>query len=71
MPKNSYIGLFLSSGAFALGFGAVWHILWLSIVGLLIILGSVIARTLTEDTEYTIPKEKLILDDIQFYGEGK
>ena len=71
MPKNSYIGLIVSVGAFALGFGAVWHILWLSIIGLLVIVVSVIVRTLDEDIEYTISKEKLILDDIQFYGEGK
>jgi cytochrome o ubiquinol oxidase subunit 1 len=71
IPKNSYIGLIVSAGAFALGFGAVWHILWLSIIGLLVIVVSVIVRTLDEDIEYTISKEKLILDDIQFYGEGK
>ena len=51
MPNNSYKGLFIAAGSFALGFGAVWHILLLAIVGLLIILITIILRTLDENTE--------------------
>ena len=71
MPKNSYLGLFISAGAFSFGFGVVWHILWLSIIGLILIFSSIIIRTLDENTEYIITKESLIRDDMKFYGEAK
>ncbi len=71
MPKNSYLGLFISAGAFSFGFGVVWHIFWLSIIGLILIFSSIIIRTLDENTEYIITKESLIRDDMKFYGEAK
>jgi len=71
MPKNSYLGLFIAAGSFAFGFGAVWHILWLSIFGLLIVISSIIVRTIDENTEFVITKEKLFQDDIQYYGETR
>ena len=71
MPKNSYLGLFISAGAYMFGFGAVWHILWLATLGLLIIFTSILLRVLDENTDYIVPKEKLISDDMKYYGEAK
>jgi cytochrome o ubiquinol oxidase subunit 1 len=54
MPKNSPMGMYIAGFAFLVGFGAVWHMLWLSIVGLLGIILTVIIRTSDDDTERVI-----------------
>ncbi len=55
MPKNTASGIYISIFAFLAGFGFVWEIMWLVVVGLIGIIACTIARTFTEDIEYTIP----------------
>lgn len=55
MPRNTASGIYISAFAFLTGFGFVWHIVWLAIVGILGIFISTITRTFNEDTEFTIP----------------
>ncbi len=55
MPKNTAMGIYVSGFLFLFGFAMVWHINWLSILGLIGAVACVIVRSLDEDTEYTIP----------------
>ena len=54
LPKNSPIGLFIAAAAFMIGFGVVWHIWWLAVMGVLGVLASIIVRMNTDETEYTL-----------------
>jgi cytochrome o ubiquinol oxidase subunit 1 len=55
MPKNSASGVIIGALAFVFGFSAVWYIWWLAILSALGLLFTVIARSVDEYTEYTIP----------------
>ncbi len=57
MPKNTASGIYISIFAFLTGFGFVWHIIWLPIVGILAIIICLVSRTFNEHNEYTIPAE--------------
>lgn len=55
VPRNSVTGLALGASAFVLGFAVVWHIWWLAALGLLAIIGTVIARSFATGTTRVIP----------------
>lgn len=59
LPKNTSAGLFIASFAFIFGFGAVWHIVWLAVAGLLGALIAIIIRTSNDRSEHTIPAAKV------------
>lgn len=54
LPKNTPIGLYIGGFSFLVGFGLIWHILWLAAVGVLGIIICMIARLAEEDTEHCI-----------------
>ncbi len=54
LPKNTPMGIYIAGLSFLFGFAAIWHILWLSIVGLLGIITCIIIRTNDDETEYTV-----------------
>jgi cytochrome o ubiquinol oxidase subunit 1 len=54
MPKNTASGIYISILAFLVGFGFVWEIIWMVVIGIIGIIGFAIARTFNEHTEYTI-----------------
>ena len=54
MPKNTPIGIYVSGFVFLVGFGAVWHIYWLTALGIIGAIICVIIRALDEDTEYKV-----------------
>jgi len=54
LPKNTGAGIIIGALAFLLGFGLIWHIWWLAIVGLTGIIVVIVHRSTVEDTEYTI-----------------
>ena len=56
--------------ALAVGFGIVWHIWWLAVVGLLSVVVTIIVRSMDEDTEYTIPASVVKKMDQKFRAEG-
>ena len=49
------MGVVIAIFAFFFGFGIVWHIWWLVVLGLVGALISIIIRTFDEDTEWIIP----------------
>lgn len=59
LPKNSSIGMFIAAFAFMIGFGLVWYMWWLAILGLLGVVTCIIVRTTSEDTEYTVTAAEL------------
>jgi cytochrome o ubiquinol oxidase subunit 1 len=59
VPKNSGLGVFIAIFAFLLGFGMVWHIWWLTIVGLLGVITTFIVRSSDEHPERIVPAEEV------------
>jgi len=54
LPKNSGLGLIIAGFAFLVGFGLIWHIWWLALVGLVGMIATLVVRALDDDSEYTI-----------------
>jgi cytochrome o ubiquinol oxidase subunit 1 len=54
LPKNTPLGMYIAAGAFLFGFGVIWQMWWLVIVGLIIIITTAIVRSTDEHTERTI-----------------
>lgn len=50
VPKNSAIGLIIGATCFVLGFAIVWHIWWLAALAFCVVIGSIIVRSLQDDT---------------------
>lgn len=66
LPKNSPAGLIIGAFAFLVGFGLIWHIWWLALIGLLGAITSIIVRTSNDDSEYVITAAELRkLDAVQ------
>ncbi|MGZ6004524.1 MAG: cytochrome o ubiquinol oxidase subunit I [Candidatus Saccharimonadales bacterium] len=60
LPKNSGLGLIIASFAFISGFALIWHIWWLAPIGLVGIIGCVIARAAgIEEKEYKVTAAEL------------
>jgi cytochrome o ubiquinol oxidase subunit 1 len=49
LPRNAPEGIFIGAFAFLMGFGIVWHIWWLAVLGLLGAAASLLVRVFTED----------------------
>jgi cytochrome o ubiquinol oxidase subunit I len=59
LPKNSGIGVFIAAFAFLVGFGLIWHMWWLAIIGLLGAIVCVIIRCSDDETEFTITAKQI------------
>lgn len=59
LPKNSGLGVIIAGFAFIFGFGLIWHIWWLAIVGFVGAITSFIIRSHQKETEYCIPKSEV------------
>lgn len=61
LPRNSGTPIIIAAFAFVVGFGAVWHIFWLSGIGFLGVAAAFIARAsnVEDDYEYTISSHEL------------
>lgn len=59
LPKNTGTGVIIGGLAFLVGFGAVWHLAWLAIAGVLAAVVILIIHLSNDDTEYTISAEEL------------
>jgi cytochrome o ubiquinol oxidase subunit 1 len=56
LPKNSATGPLIGIAGSAAGFGLVWHIWWLALLGSLVIIAAVIARSFARDVLRTVPQ---------------
>ena len=61
MPSNTSAGFFIAMFCLVLGFAAIWHIWWLAIIGLVGAIGTVIARSFSNDTGYYIAADTVQL----------
>jgi cytochrome o ubiquinol oxidase subunit 1 len=59
MPKNTVSGMLISMSVTAAGFGAIWHINWLVIVGMLGAFGLFLQRAYTSDVDYHVQPEEI------------
>ena len=59
MPKNSNVGIVIAGFAFMAGFGFVWHIIWMIVIGLVGIIASVIVRSFNDDTDSILKAETI------------
>ena len=55
VPKNTGLAIIIAGFVFLIGFGVVWHIWWLAIVGLIGAIVGILVRGFTEETERVIP----------------
>ncbi|MEP6710518.1 MAG: cbb3-type cytochrome c oxidase subunit I, partial [Candidatus Saccharibacteria bacterium] len=63
LPKNSGLGIIIAGFAFLVGFGLIWHIWWLALLGLLGAITTVIIRTSNDETEYTLSAREVEMLD--------
>jgi cytochrome o ubiquinol oxidase subunit 1 len=54
LPKNSGVGVIIAAFAFMVGFGLIWHMWWLVVVGFVGVIVCVILRVSNDETEYMI-----------------
>ena len=59
MPKNTPLAAFIGGFSFLLGFGLVWHIMWLAAIGLLGVLTCLFVRLFVKETEHIISAKKV------------
>ncbi len=59
LPKGSPLGLCIGAFAFLIGFGAIWHIVWLAGLGLFGAIVCIIVRSCDDHTEQHISAKKL------------
>jgi cytochrome o ubiquinol oxidase subunit 1 len=55
LPKPSPFGIYIGAFAFLVGFGIIWYMWWLAIVGMLGLITCMIIRLTDDDIEYTLP----------------
>ena len=67
--NSMLVGLFIGAFAFLFGFGLVWYIWWLAILGALGMLLTVIARGSDDDTDYIIPAAEVERIENQRYRQ--
>ncbi len=54
LPKNTPLPILLSGSAFTAGFGIIWHIYWLALLGLAGVVATIIWRSFDDETEYSL-----------------
>ncbi len=59
LPKNTGMGVYISGFGFLFGFAAVWHILWMAVLGIGGVIACMIIRSLDKETEYVLPAEEV------------
>ena len=55
MPRNTGVGVFMGAFGVLLGFGLIWHIWWMALLGLAGMVGSFIVRAYDRDVDYYVP----------------
>jgi cytochrome o ubiquinol oxidase subunit 1 len=72
LPKNSGMGFIIAGFAFLVGFGLIWHIWWLAILGGAGVIVAIIVRTMNDESEYLLTAaemEKLDMSSQRTGGE--
>lgn len=59
LPKNTGMGLLIAGAAFMVGFGLIWHIWWLAIIGFVSVIILLVVRLTRDNTEYVVSAAEL------------
>ncbi|MEN3110299.1 cytochrome o ubiquinol oxidase subunit I [Uliginosibacterium paludis] len=59
MPRNTAAGIWIGGFSLILGFALIWHIWWLAIVGLIGIVGSMLARAYEKDRDFYVQPDEI------------
>lgn len=59
VPKNTPLGMVIAGFAFLVGFGAVWHIVWLAALGLAGVVATLLIRFSQDETERVISVDEI------------
>jgi cytochrome o ubiquinol oxidase subunit 1 len=70
MPKNTASGFIISVLSGVVGFALVWHIWAIAIVGLIAIIGVVIARSFATDIDYYIKADDVRKNELKHFKEA-
>ncbi|MGJ8583390.1 MAG: cbb3-type cytochrome c oxidase subunit I [Marinosulfonomonas sp.] len=62
MPRNSMIGVTLGGASFCIGFGMIWYMWWLALLGLAVTIGTIVVRSFEDDAEYILSADQLVQD---------
>ncbi len=71
MPRNSAGGPVLVVAAGACGFALVWHIAWLTVLGLLVVVLVPVARSFVRDTSRIIPAAEVEAEHRHWLGTAR
>ena len=71
MPKNSAVGPVVGVSLGFAAFGAVWHIWWLAIAGLLVCWGAVILRSFVTDTKRVIAADEVRATEARWLAQAR
>lgn len=71
LPKNTAAGFAIAVASFVLGFGLIWHMWWLAILSLVVIIGLIVHRTSVDEPEYVISAADMAQLDRQAWAEMK
>lgn len=67
MPKNTAVGFVIGIVSALFGFALIWHIWWLAIVTLGVIVGAMVHRTFNDDIDYYVPAAEVERIESQRY----
>lgn len=68
LPKNTSYGFIVGVASGLFGMAMIWHMWWLGVVMILVIIAVSIQRTLNDDSEYEITAEELYESDKKLRG---
>jgi len=55
MPRNTGVGFIMGLLSIGMGFGFIWHIWWLGVLGFVGMIVAFIVRAFDDDTDYYVP----------------
>lgn len=59
LPKNTSLGMVVAGFSFLIGFGLIWHMWWLAVIGFLGVVTTLMIRLSSDENEYKITAEEL------------
>jgi len=59
MPRNTPMGLYIAITSGIFGFAVVWHIWWVAVLALVVVLSLLMIRSFDYDTEYVVSAEEI------------
>lgn len=71
LPKNSGLGFAMAVTAFILSFGLIWHMWWLALLSLVVLIALIIKRTSDDEFEYTISPAQMRKHDVAEWRKMK